>query len=581
MIILSLFMIINNDSGQKFKRSKILIRMKMLEYVPALFISNLATLLILSADGIVVGNFIGADALASVNIFYPVTLIMGVISAIASYGTATCLSTYIVKNDVEALSYKKSAIKFAVIITAILIVVLEVPLVELIIASYNLEPTLHDMTMQYSVGMMIAMPFSLISSVGLCQLQIVGKMKILVFFAVLEGVINIVLDLLFVGVLKVGVGGAGYGTACANIIRAVLTTVYLYTKTDIYKNSKVKCRIEDIIEIIRCGLPEATSILVKAFQSYVLMRIILLAFGKEGGSIKGVTVFCFTLTNIFISSIQGSIRPLISLLHGEEDRIGLKNTMRIGYRLITISCILMTILVFINPKFFYVIHGVHDAMPETALLALKLSALQYVFAGYSSIFRTYFSNTNNYSFATRVTLIGNLSIVAFAYGLYKFFPAPYVFLAETLTAAYVSLILIVKYFYFDIKNKNEELKNEKKLYLTVKHEDAIEASEYIKQYAKENGISDDIAYRVSLCMEEMVEYAVKSQKRFNLHTQIMISFNDGGAKFIMLDDGECIALNENEESKKLITNNYELLNKISKSHEYKYILNMNCTTFNF
>ena len=60
-------------------------------------------------------------------------------------------------------------------------------------------------------------------------------------------------------------------------------------------------------------------------------------------------------------------------------------------------------------------------------------------------------------------------------------------------------------------------------------------------------------------MEEMIEYAVKSQKRFNLHTQIMISFKDDGAKFIMLDDGECITLNENEESKKLITNNYELL----------------------
>ena len=61
----------------------------------------------------------------------------------------------------------------------------------------------------------------------------------------------------------------------------------------------------------------------------------------------------------------------------------------------------------------------------------------------------------------------------------------------------------------------------------------------------------------------------------------MISFKDDSAKFIMLDDGECITLNENEESKKLITNNYELLNKISKSHEYKYILNMNCTTFIF
>ena len=105
---------------------------------------------------------------------------------------------------------------------------------ELIIASYHLEPTLHDMTMQYSVGIMIAMPFSLISSVGLYQLQIVGKMKILVIFAMIEGIINIVLDILFVGVLKVGVGGAGYGTACANIIRATLTVIYMYTKTDIY-----------------------------------------------------------------------------------------------------------------------------------------------------------------------------------------------------------------------------------------------------------------------------------------------------------------------------------------------------------
>ena len=574
-------MIANNDEGQKYKRTKSLIRMKMLEYVPILILTNISTLLILTADGLVVGNFLGSDALASVNIFYPVTVLMGVISAIVSNGTATCLSTYMVKNDVEALSYKKSAIKFAVLITAVLVVVLEVPIVELIIASYNLEPNLHDMTMQYSVGIMIAMPFSLISSVGLYQLQIVGKMKILVIFAMIEGIINIALDILFVGVLKVGVGGAGYGTACANIIRAALTVIYMYTKTDIYKNSKIKCRIDDIIEIIRCGLPEASSILVKAFQSYILMKIILLAFGKEGGSIKGVSVFCSTLAGVFISSIQGSIRPIINLLYGEEDRIGLKNTMRIGYRLITISCVTLTILVILNPKFFFAIHGVHEVMPESALLALRFSALQYVFTGYGTIFRSYFANTNKYSFATRVTLIGNLSMVAFAYSLYKFCPAPFVFLADAMTAAFVAIILISRYFYNDIKSKKDELENEKKLYLTVRHEDAVEASKYIKQYASENGVSDDIAYRVSLCMEEMVEYAVKSQKRLNLHTQIMIGFKDDGAKFTMLDDGECITLNENEDSKKLITNNYELLNKISKSHEYKYILNMNCTTFNF
>jgi hypothetical protein len=82
-------------------------------------------------------------------------------------------------------------------------------------------------------------------------------------------------------------------------------------------------------------------------------------------------------------------------------------------------------------------------------------------------------------------------------------------------------------------------------------------------------------------MEEMLKYAEKSQRRLNLHTQIMISFKNDGAKFIMLDDGKCISLDENDENKKLVTNSYELLNKISKSHEYKYLLNLNCTTFIF
>ena len=574
-------MINNIDKGQKFKRKKDLIRLKMLEYVPALLISNISTLIILSADGIVVGNFLGSNALASVNIFYPVTVLLGAISAIVSTGTATCLSTYMVKNDLESLSYKKSAIKFAVIITMILVVAIEIPLVEVIISSYHLDANMHQMTMQYATGIMIAMPFSLISSVGLYQLQMIGRMKILFIFALIEGGINIALDLLFVGVLKVGVGGAGYGSACASIIRAILTTIYLYTRTDIYKNNKVKCRISDVIEIVRCGLPEASSILVRAFQSYIIMRIILLAFGNDGGSIKAVCSFCYTLTNVFISSIQGSMRPLVGLLYGEGDRIGLKNTMRVSMRLVGIACIAMTIVVIYNPTFFYSIYGIHKVMPETALLALRFDALQYAFIGFNIIFRAYFASTNNYSFATRVTLIGNMSLVGFIYALYKLFPAPYIFLSEVMTAILLWLIFTIKYYYFDNLNKQKELKEEKKLYLTVNHEDAAEAAEYVKNFADENGIDNILSERVSECMKKMIEYSVKSQRRLNIHIQIMVSFNDKGAKLVILDDGKCISLDENKENKDLAKTDYSELNKISSSHEYKYLLNMNCTTFNF
>lgn len=49
----------------------------------------------------------------------------------------------------------------------------------------------------------------------------------------------------------------------------------------------------------------------------------------------------------------------------------------------------------------------------------------------------------------------------------------------------------------------------------------------------------------------------------------------------MMDDGKCIALDENPETQELITDNYSLLKKIAKSVEYQYILNMNYTLIRF
>ena len=53
------------------------------------------------------------------------------------------------------------------------------------------------------------------------------------------------------------------------------------------------------------------------------------------------------------------------------------------------------------------------------------------------------------------------------------------------------------------------------------------------------------------------------------------------AVFVELDGGRCIALDRNESSQKIITDNYGLLKKLAKSVEYQYILNMNYTRFTF
>ena len=86
---------------------------------------------------------------------------------------------------------------------------------------------------------------------------------------------------------------------------------------------------------------------------------------------------------------------------------------------------------------------------------------------------------------------------------------------------------------------------------------------------------------MSLCVEEMAAYVVKSQKQDDINIMIMTRFRTDEGIFCMIDDGEFIALNEDKETTELITDNYGLLKKLAKSVEYQYILKMNYTLIRF
>lgn len=569
------------DIEKKYKRKNSLIRLKLIDYIPILVISNISTLLILTVDGIVVGNYVGAEALAAVQIFYPVTVLLGVFSAIISNGTAQCLSAGIVKHDYENLKYIKAAILKVIFISVIFVAIIQIPIVFAILKSYNLEPELYNMTKEYAIGIMISMPFGLISAVSVCQLQIAGKMKTLMILAIIEGVLNLGLDLLFVGKLKLGVVGAGFGSSTASVTRSLLTLYYIHFKTDTYKGIDVKARIEDIKSIVRSGLPEATSIFANAFQSYVMVRLLLHAFeGSTGATIKGVCTFCFSLVGVAISSLQGAMRPLLSIMTGSDDKVGLYNTMRIAFRNILVAVGIISIAMQIKPEVFYHLHGIKD-IPEYGVFSLRLYVTYFIFYGFNTIYRLYFVNKGDTKFATTLTLVGNLTLPVFAYALFKVFAPPYIWLGNTVTAVLIFVINTVRYISFVKKDRESASPDEKTLYLSVKSEEALEASKDIADYAKEKGYPMKLVNDISLCFEEMISYAVKSQNRIYFHVQIIVKFLKDKARFVMLDDGKCIHLDEDKEKQQLAVDNYDFIKKLAKTYDYQYLLNMNYTTLNF
>lgn len=560
---------------ESFSRKGTLTARKLKEFIPAMAATNLSVLLLVTVDGLVLGNLVGGNALAAVNVFYPVTMFIGTASVLLSSGAATSMSTCMGTNDQEALQRIKTAVVRLTIVAAVFIGIVQIPIVSAIIESYNLSPETREMTYQYSIGIMVSMPLGLISTVGTCQLQIAGKMKVLMWFSIMEGIANLLLDLLFVGPLHMGVLGGGMGTACANVIRSSATVIYLMKVTDTFKLRGAKPLLADYKDILFCGAPDAANDLMIAFQNYAIMQIIINAFGDAGGVIKGVCVFCFSLVNVFIGGVQGSMRPLVGLLTGMKDWEGVRQLMRQCLTLVTAFALAGTLLVVAFPEAFYTLHGV-DVIPEAGELSLRLFSTYFVFRGYNTIFRLYYANRKDQKFATGLTVLGNLTLPLFAMALVLLFPPAFLWLSYLLCELLMFILNLARYkHWFELDNA--EIEGVEVLSLTVKPDGALEASRQIREFANEHGYPERFAYRAALCMEELVAYAKTARGKDDIEIMIVVRFAPDSCVFSMLDDGESIVWDIKEEPLGSIADNYSFVQCIARSVEYQYILGLNQT----
>lgn len=560
----------------EFRFSGELTKKKLIQYFPAMLITNISTLLLISVDGLVVGNFCGKSALSSVNIFYPATLAIGIISTILSAGAAARLSEGMGKIDIRGLYKTRSTLKILMIIAALFVAVIQIPIVYIIISSYSLSSEMNSLVWSYAIGIMISLPFGLISTIGVLQLQIVGKMKVLMGLACLEGGANLVLDLLFVGAFDMGVAGAGYGTAGANIIRCTTTLIYLIKKTDMFHTGGEKATLIEAGEILKRGLPDSTNSLMMAIQNYVIMSVVLSAFGEEGGTIRGVCSFAFNVASVVFTSVQGSVRPLSGLFSGAKNYRGLRILVQQGVIAASVLTAIVVVVAEFFPGLFYTVHGVDD-IPSGGYLSLRIFVLYLVFKAIDEIFRLYFTNRRIYKFSTTLAIVGNATLPLFAFVFGHVFRAEMIFLSYLCTETIILIANLIRYFKLLHNDKKSRSENETDIYVTVSVNDAVECSRQIRAYANEHNVNKKYAFRTALCVEEMVAYAKATHDSEDVNIQVMIRFLKDSALLMIIDDGACIYLDKEEANERLVTTNYGLLKKVSSSVEYQYVLDMNYT----
>ena len=202
----------------------------ILKFMIPLFIGNVFQQLYNMADTIIVGRFVGADALAAVGATGTIMfLVLGFSQGLCTGFTVPTSQVYGAKDYARV----KRSVANGILLAAIVIIVMTTlsvttmrPLLRLMNTPANIFEDAHTYISIICMGIVASVYYNLFSAF----LQAVGNSKVPLCFLVFSACLNVVLDLFFIIVLKLGVAGAALATDLSQGISATLCLFYIYKK---------------------------------------------------------------------------------------------------------------------------------------------------------------------------------------------------------------------------------------------------------------------------------------------------------------------------------------------------------------
>lgn len=326
-----------------------------------LFIPTLLGMLSLSAvtaaDGIFVGQGVGSDGIAAINICVPLWMIFTGLGLMMGVGCSVVASIHLARGKEKAARINiTQAFLFTTLLTVVmtaLILGFVHPLARLLGASERLMPQV----IQYMVWIFPAMPFQLWTAVGLFALRLDGAPKLAMWCSVISGAINVVLDWLFIFPLGMGVKGAAVATAISIVAGGLIVVVYLLFFARLLRFYRLKTSLKSLRLSVRnigyqCRI--GSSALLGELTLAVLMFAGNLTFvhylGDDGVGAFGIACYYTPFVFMIGNAIAQSAQPIWSYSYGAGDASRVRQALRLVLRTALFCGACTTVLFVLAPR---------------------------------------------------------------------------------------------------------------------------------------------------------------------------------------------------------------------------------------
>lgn len=299
-------------------------------------------------DNIIVGRFVGTDALAAVgNVGSINSFIIGASLGLTAGFTIPVAQSFGAGDKKKMNKYAGNSISLALLIGLIIVIVahiLSTPLLKLI----NTPDDIIEMSSQYVNIIYYAVPIQMSLNNFNAISRAVGDSKKPLHFLIVSVIVNLCLDLLFVGYFKWGVVGAAWATALSQLVAAVLSAISVLKHNKELDIKKTDLLISGRISWtqIKLGVPISLQFTITSIGSMVLQKAVN-GFGSN--VIAGFTAAgrVEQLTNIPMSGLGVGTMTFVSQNYGAGNYRRIINSVKKILLLDIIVSVVCSIILFV------------------------------------------------------------------------------------------------------------------------------------------------------------------------------------------------------------------------------------------
>lgn len=411
-------------------------------------IAMVLTSMITVVDGYFIGNYVGKEGIAAVNLGLPIIYLYLAVGLMVSVGGVALGGMAFGGKDIS---------KCKSVFSQTMCTVLALTLILSIVMVFCLDPLLTFLQTDMQVAihfkdyysiLLIQLPLMVINSSFGMFVRGEGNPQYFMKVNMMMVALNIILDFIFIHFLGWGVKGIAGASLIATVVALFWMLYFFFRKSKVYKLSAFRFSSSVLKRTLLNGSSEFIGEMSLSITMFAYNYMILRYVGNDGLSAFAIAGYIAYLFNMVIIGFGQGASPLISFSYGAHDRLLAANLRRITNQMVFATGVVVFVIVLVGSPWYGGLFTDDESIQQMTKTGVVLFASSFLFSGINVITSFYFTSIGRALESAIISLARGLVILLICiFTLPPFFGMTGIWIAALITEAttfLVSLLFIAK-----------------------------------------------------------------------------------------------------------------------------------------